>query len=424
MIFSDFLTLFVSAGGLAGLIGLEREMRIQKKDEQEKVIGGMRTHAMLGVLGFLSFFLAENFSGWFLPIFTFGIFGLIFISHTLFALKTERYGMTSVFSLFASFIIGVFVEQNLLVMALTVSVFFTGILAFEEGFHGIAERINKNELLSILQFLIFSFIILQILPASWVDPFGFFDWAPRKVWLMVMFVAAIRFIGYFLSKFIGKSKGSLLSGIIGGLVSSTAVTTGLAQESKGKKESTIFLVPILIASGMMFCRVILEILIVAPQKEKFIPLFFALGFMGITAFAVGIFFLFHQKKTSIISRKDEDDVEISQPLHMKSALYFGGFFLIILIASEKITAIFSDAGLIAVGAIAGLTDIDAITLAMANNITEGSLPLVVIFTAVVVNTLVKVGIVGVFGSRELLKRMGVFTILILFLGALGLWVSL
>ncbi|MEI7510541.1 MAG: DUF4010 domain-containing protein [Candidatus Peregrinibacteria bacterium] len=421
MSFSEFLLLFLSATGLSGLIGLEREMRIQRKDEEETVIGGMRTHAMLGSLGFLVSFVAENFSGWFLPLLGFGIFGIMAISHTLFALETRRYGMTSMFSLFASFIIGVFVSYNFLVMALTVSVFFTGILAFPERFHGLAERINKKELLSILQFLIFSFIILQILPASWIDPFGFFDWAPRKVWLMVMFVAAIRFIGYFLSKFIGQSKGTLLSGIIGGLVSSTAVTTGIAQESKGKKESDIFLVPIFVASGMMFFRVILEIVIVSPHRIQFLPLFGALAIMGVSAFVVGIFFFIRQKEGDTVL-KNEEDVEISQPLHMKSALYFGGFFLLILVASEKIALLFSDAGLLAVGAIAGLTDVDAITLAMANHPGGTTLPLVVIFIAITVNTLVKVGIVSIFGSRSLLKRVAIFTTLILFCGSGGLWI--
>ena len=407
--FLEFLTLLLSAAGLAGLIGMEREMRIQKysKDKtlKEPFSAGLRSHSMVGALGFLTCFISEYFSKDLLIPITMGIFITFLISHFVVMNKLSLYGMSSSFSFIASFIIGIFVQQDQIMMALVISLLFTVLLVLNNAFEYVAQKITQDEFFAIVKFLILSFVVLQVLPESWTDPFNFFDWRPQTIWIMIMLVASIRFIGYFLSKIIGQDKSILLSGIIGGLVSSTAVTTGIAQESKDSKKGNIFVIPILVASSIMFIRVIVEIVLVSSDIEFFIPLYVSFGLMAITSLGLSAVLIFWKKESD---GKNPEIANVSQPLHLKSALSFGLFFLFILIISEKMGIYFSEQGLLLVGAIAGLTDVDAITLAMAQKETYSSVHLSVIFIAVMVNTLVKIGIVAVFGSKKVLKRISLF----------------
>jgi uncharacterized membrane protein (DUF4010 family) len=109
------------------------------------------------------------------------------------------------------------VAHEQLYLAIAVSILFTGLLVLKIGLHKIAKKINQDELLAILKFFILTAIILPILPYSWEDPIGFFDWRPQVIWLMVVLVASIRFVGYFLSKFFGSEKSILFRGSWEGL---------------------------------------------------------------------------------------------------------------------------------------------------------------------------------------------------------------
>lgn len=417
--FFEFTTLLISSAGLAGLIGMEREMKIQKNSDDEKYpkgsfSGGLRSHSMVGALGFLLFFIHNYFDvNLSIPL-TVGVVSIFVIVHFLIGLQLKSFGMTSSFSFFASFCIGIFVANNNILMGLVISLLFTSILVLRDVFHKLAKQVTQEEFFDIIKFLILSFVVLQILPSSWVDPFGFFDWKPQSIWLMVMLVASIRFIGYFLSKFIGQEKGILLSGIVGGLVSSTAVTSSIAQESKSSKQDIVFVIPILVASSIMFFRVIIEILIVSENTYRFFPLYASFGAMGVACllFGVGLFIGKQKKKM----QASTDTMSISQPLHLSSAISFGMFFLFILIISEKISEYLHEESLLIVGAVAGLTDVDAITLAMAQSENTSFIPLAVIFIAVIVNTLVKIGIVAVFGSRAVLILLSWILGIILCLG--------
>ncbi|MBI5414001.1 MgtC/SapB family protein [Candidatus Peregrinibacteria bacterium] len=415
----SFLLQIIMATALAGLIGLEREMHIQDAPAEFEP-AGLRSFAMIGILGFLGMYLFQTFENiWFLIILFLAVFGFSLVSHTFQVFQQKENGITSELSSLASFLIGVLVAMNQIFFAITVSILFTSLLALKKILHGVARNINHKELLAILQFLLISFVTLQVMPSSWVDPWGFFDWRPRLVWLMVTFVAAIRFIGYFLSKIVGVQKRILLSGIIGGFLSSTAVTTALSLESRNQKQGTPYAIAILIASGIMFFRVIFEISFLSPDLLSFLvwPLFV----MGIVTLALvgGIVFFQSRKNNNL-----EEPIQVTHPFELRPALIFGAFFLGIVLLSEKIQSldVVANAGLLVTGGLAGLTDVDAITLAMAN--LSGSekiaffLGAQVIFLAVVVNTIMKMGIVYFFGSRSLF--WGVVLAQLIVLGAGGI----
>ncbi len=421
--FSSPLISLLTAAGLAGLIGLEREMRVQNEEPDGSNLGGLRTYSMMGALGFLASFMSIKFEiSWFLPLIFIGSFMFLFISHTLVAIFQRQFGITSQLSLIASFLVGILIAFDLLYLAIAVSVLFTGLLVLKIGLHSIAKKINREELLAILKFFIFSAIILPLLPAHWIDPFEFFDWRPQTIWLMVILVASIRFVGYFLSKFFSSEKSILFSGIVGGFVSSTALTMGISQQSEGKRRVILFLIPILLASALMFFRVILEVsLTTGRERDLLLTIVPILGTAGL-AFVIVALGLLIKRAHDIKGKSDiKTSIEIDQPLQMKSAISFGIFFLVIFLLSDKIAEFFSDSGLLFAGAVAGLTDVDAITLAMANLQKSGeistNLASQVILLAVMVNTLVKAGIVFLFGSKKLFQAVLLSVIGIITLGA-------
>jgi uncharacterized membrane protein (DUF4010 family) len=216
--FSSLLLSLLTASALSGLIGLEREMHIQNEEPDGSQFGGMRTYSMMGGLGFLGAYVALEISA---PWLLFAVFSactiFLFISHALVSVFQRQFGITSQLSLIASFLVGVLVAHEQLYLAIAVSILFTGLLVLKIGLHKIAKKINQDELLAILKFFILTAIILPILPYSWEDPIGFFDWRPQVIWLMVVLVASIRFVGYFLSKFFGSEKAFFFRGSWEGL---------------------------------------------------------------------------------------------------------------------------------------------------------------------------------------------------------------
>lgn len=406
----ESIFLILIATGLASLIGLEREMRMQWEGNHD-YFGGVRTFAMLGALGAVSMLISENFT--FLVAFV--VFILIGISYIISSLKTKKQGLTTEFSGFASFLIGILVVQGQITLAIAVAILFTGILALKDNLHKVARNFDQTELFAILKFLIISAIILPFLPNQTLDQWGIFN--PYHIWLMVIFVAGIRFVAFFLGKIVGSKKSIVFTGLIGGLASSTAVTSALSEESK-KNESNLapFLAGILFANMLMFFRVILEVAVVAPQMT--FDIFYPLCAMGITAGILGLITLFYRNKQLMI----KNEPEISQPFSLTEALKFGAFFVFVLAAAKLIPTFFGHGGLYVTAFFSGLADTDAITLSVANLVKSGEVTTNVavntIVLAVMVNTLVKIVIIGIFGSRNLFKLSAGAFALIFSIGSL------
>ena len=419
------LSLFTAAA-LGGLIGLEREIRIQNEAGNASM-AGLRTFAMLGILGFLGMYFFQRFQEfWFIPLFFVGALSFSLLSHCFLLSEKRGIGITSELSVLGSLGVGMLVAANEMFLAVSVSILFTALLALKTNLHSFAHKMSQSELLALLKFLIVSFVVLKVMPASWVDPWKLFDWRPQLVWLMVVFVTAIRLIGYFLAKFIGSNKSIVLSGLIGGIVSSTAVTTSLAQESKGQKQYAPFLLAILVAAAIMFLRVLLETSLLSPAlfQKLSLPLFAMVGL----SFGIAAFLAFMEKRHD---KNLKSQLKIAQPFDLKAALIFGLFFIGTLFVVDTVQgASFSAAGnfgLLLTGAIAGLADVDAIILVMANTVQQGhiatGLAAQVVFLAVGVNALLKAAIILLFASRQLFLNFLWVLIIILSGGGIVFWLT-
>jgi len=229
---------------------------------------------------------------------------------------------------------------------------------------------------------------------------------------MVILVAGISFFGYFLVKIFHSKRGFGLLGFLGGIVSSTAVTLSMAGESKkNSKNVSPYILATLIATSVMFVRVLFE---VAVLNSSLIPtLILPIAVM----FFAGMIISFLFSKSSSKKSKSKG-VEFKQPFAIVPALKFGLFFLFILFVSKAAQLSFGNLGIYATSLLSGLADVDAITLSMSNLSRTGGISNSVASTAILFatfsNMLVKSCMAWLFGSKRFGKFVfGIFVLIVL-----------
>jgi uncharacterized membrane protein (DUF4010 family) len=221
----------------------------------------------------------------------------------------------------------------------------------------------------------------------------------RKVWWMVILISSVSFAGFILGKFMGTERGLMITALIGGLVSSTAVTLTYAQRSRETPElSSQFLAGILAANVIMPLRVLVVLLIVSPVLASRIAIPMIVTALAGCLIGGGLYL-----------RRSKDDagqgVDLKNPFELGPAIQFGALFAFILLLAQIAGALFGAAGLYGLSVISGLTDVDAIVLACADLVGREEVKTLVATTmvtlAVISNTAVKGGILVGTGAREL-----------------------
>jgi uncharacterized membrane protein (DUF4010 family) len=239
---------------------------------------------------------------------------------------------------------------------------------------------------------------------------------PYKIWLIVVLVSLISFVGYGLIKVIGSGAGIGLTGLIGGLVSSTVTTLSFARRStETPGANRLFAMAILLASSVMFPRLILEIAVVNPALMKNIAV--PLSVMGLTGFALAGYLY----RRSRAAQTEAPTVAFDNPFSLKSAVSFALVFAAILMFTRLATTYLGNAWLPAVALVSGLTDADAIAFSLSSlqraglvHIDWASFNLVL---GALSNTFMKLFLVFGLGHRELFKHL---LLSFLVIGAVGL----
>ncbi len=389
---------FLVAGGLGALIGLERQIGPGIGD----VSGGARTFALFAVWGAGSAFLGERFgSGVFLASLL-GFGALLIVAYVSIASRTDDWGITTEAAAFVTFLIGALAFDEQYIAAVAVAVGTAAVLQSKDWMHAMADRFSHDDVVAALQFGVITSIVLPLIPDQTFGPFDAFN--PRQIWLMVIFVSGIGLIGYLALRIMGR-RGLGLSGLLGGLVSSTAVTLGFSRMSKESPDLTpALLAGVIGASGLMFPRVFTEAAVVAPTLigELIVPL-------GILTLIVGsVAAYWFTRRSSEPTGAADSVVEAKNPLSLSTALQFGGLYAVIIFLSKALLERFSAESLLLVAGLSGINDVDAITLSTANLVTEGLDPTAAaraIMLAVVVNTAVKAGLAASVGSRQLRRAV-------------------
>ncbi|MDH3325021.1 MAG: MgtC/SapB family protein, partial [Candidatus Peregrinibacteria bacterium] len=393
------------ASALGAFLGLRREIVAQNGVNNKVGFMGFRTMTLLAAMGAISTF----FSASFYPIIFFtGILILIAIAYAHGSFAENKIGLTTELSAILVFWIGVLVGLEKQFLAIAITIFLASLNAFKEHLHGFAKTLTEKEWFGAFQLFLFSAAVLPFLPTNPVDQWGVF--VPFNVWLLVLLISGLGFVGYFLIKFFGARGGIPLTAFLGAIVSSTGVTTSLSAQAKKSRLSGIFAVGILIASATMQIRVLGEILLLGTSD--FYNLFLVVPIVMAISSLIMAFYIFKRtskKHFGFLSFKPE--VELEQPFEIGPALKFGIIFVIVIFAAEFGQIYFADYGVYAAAAFSGLIDIDAIVLTSLEAVKLGNRTPAVAQNAIAIalfmNTMIKILYVSFLGPMSLTRKIAI-----------------
>jgi uncharacterized membrane protein (DUF4010 family) len=255
----DLATTFSSLGialGLGLLVGLQRE-------QVSTQLAGLRTFALITVLGTICGLLSLRHGGWIIAAGFFALTGALMTGHLaeLKGEKTETSVTTEVAAL-AMFGLGAYIVEGYREVAIVVGGGIAVLLHFKGQLHGIAARLGEDSK-AIMQFALISMVVLPVLPNRTYGPYAVLN--PRQIWLMVVLIVGIGLGGYIVYKFFGRDAGLLMAGVLGGIISSTATTVSYskraANSESGDRGAGIV---ILLSSAVSCALALVEIAVVAP----------------------------------------------------------------------------------------------------------------------------------------------------------------
>ncbi len=415
---------FAIALFIGALVGIEREKR---KERERTSIGGLRTFMLFAIAGAVSAWLSARFDSPFLFVGTGASLTALLVAGYFAERKGpggEGIGLTTEAAALVVFLLGGACLSGAPEVAVALAIVTSALLALKAPLHGLVRKIGPDDLVAGLKLLFASFIVLPILPREAVDPWGALN--PYKLWLLVVLIATLSLAGYVAMRWLGPHRGTAVTGLFGGMVSSTAVTLSFARGSRGlegaaaKAAANMMAMGLLVAWAVMFVRILVEVAIVHLPLLRAVAV--PMVAMGSVA-AVGAVF-FHRKADAAL-KTVQPDVVLRNPFSLTSAVRFGLYFAAILLLVKLAQQYVPGRGIYLVALIAGTTDVDAITLSMANEVRDGGDPAVAV-TAIVLaaisNTIVKTGMVVALGGTAIRPRIVIASLVILAASAVALLV--
>lgn len=399
---------------LGALVGIEREKHRRERKAKTEQTAGLRTFILFALLGACTAWLSRVFESYWIVAAGLLITGAFVVAGYVVTTRgqKEAVGLTTEVAVIIVFVLGAIDMLGGTEIAIALAVITTAVLAYKDPMHGFVKQLGWDDVYSGLQLLIATFVALPLLPDKPIDPWGALN--PYELWLLVILISGLSLVGYALTRWLGPGKGALLTGFAGGLVASTAVTVSFAREARTNPVNTMaFASGILVAWATMFARVLVVVAVV--NRTLLGPLFLPFAAMGLVAAGAAalIYLRSHPDGQGASAR---DNLRVTNPFSITSAAKFAAFFAVVLVAVKIAQDNFSDSGVYAVAALAGLTDVDAITLSMAELAKTGSaqVAVIAIVIASLVNTAVKCGIAFVLGGlalgRPLLLAIGAMLI--------------
>jgi uncharacterized membrane protein (DUF4010 family) len=386
---------FAAALGLGVLIGLERE-RTQKP---EGGFAGVRTFGLIALAGAMAAYVDGALARPALGLALFAAVAALVVASAVVTARQGDIGITTEVSALLAFLLGFLCVYGNVTLAAGLAVASGGVLALKQWLHNLARHIQSEDVEATLKFAIVTLIILPLVPNETYGPAPLDVINPYQIWWMVVLISGLNFASYILVKIVGAEHGIGLTGLLGGLVSSTAVSLGLAQRSRTQPEQAPALaLGILLAWTVMFFRVVLLVAVIAPVLAGSL----ALGMGALGAISLAIVWVLRRQQ------RPAERASVSagaNPFELGQAIRFGLLFGVVTFVAKAAQVGLGDAGLYLAGALAGLTDVDAIALSMAQlaqgDPASSAVAARTILIAVLANTLVKGGMAVFMGGKAL-----------------------
>jgi uncharacterized membrane protein (DUF4010 family) len=400
------------------LIGFERGWEVRDRAEGTR-IAGVRTFAVVGLLGGAVGVLALGQGGWVVAGALAALGALLAVAHARDPGRDKDQSITTLVALLACFTLAVLAGVGEVTVAAAASVVVALLLGVKPELHGLLQRIRREELLATIRLLLISVVILPVLPDRGFGPYAAFN--PYRLWWMVVLVAAISYVGYVAARITGERRGVLAMALFGGLASSTAVALSLARLGRDKAVApTTMTAGTVIASAVMFPRALVIVAVLAPELAPQV----AAALLPAAAVALaGAWIWLRRKPDGSATAVGAEGLTTGNPLDLPAAIKFGALLAAIMVLARAAADVLGDAGLIAVAAVSGLADVDAIILSVVQGFSDtafGPLPAVAaILTAVAVNTAFKVALVAAIAGARAGISVGLPLVAALAAGAAG-----
>jgi uncharacterized membrane protein (DUF4010 family) len=399
------------------LIGLERGWKTRNEPEGGRA-AGLRTHALAGLLGGVwgALAMSRPDGGLLALALAFAVFGGAVILFRHREAKAEgTFGVTTVIAAMLAFTLGAFAVMGDMAVAGATGVVVAALLAFKPVLHEWVQRISWVELRSGLLLLAMTFIMLPLLPDRTIDPWDTVN--PFELWLLTVMIAAISFAGYVAIKVVGERHGIVMTGVAGGLASSTAVTVTLAGLAKQHPERLdALLAGALFSSATMIARVFVVVCTLGAVLLPRLLVPMALG--GLVLLAAGAYFLSRQPENGV----EQGQLQLKNPFDLATVLKFGALLTVVTVLAKLLTRVGGGEGVYALAAFSGIADVDAITLSMSRLARDpASVPLAAnaILIVVAVNTVAKAVLGWVGGGANFGRRMMMVAAAAIAAGAAG-----
>ncbi|OTW22087.1 hypothetical protein BA744_21610 [Vibrio parahaemolyticus] len=401
---------------LGAIIGTQRGWVMRNSVEGSRV-AGIRTFSLVGLLGGLVAILADLYSPLLLG---FALIALVILACIAFIMqqkKSRDISITGVVSLLVTFVLGSLAVSGEAVLAASAAVITAVVLDNKRELHQALQKLQEYELDAALRLLIISIVLLPLLPNQSYGPWNALN--PYEIWWMVVLIASISFVGYFAIKIGGAKRGILFTSIFAGLSSSTALTLQFSHLSREQANiSPLLASGILLSCGTMFPRLLIILFVINPQLVSLLwPIVMAM----MAALYLPAWWIWRRSEVEQIEQSNKQ----SNPLALQSALFFGMMLAVIMLLSHALAERFGNAGVLILSALSGITDVDAISLALGRqsiqilSVTTAALGILI---AASVNTIVKMSMVVAIGDKKLWLRVAPVMVGCVAVGALMFFV--
>lgn len=409
------------AAGL--LIGLERE-RSAPEHGADSFLGGVRTHPLFALVGGLAAMASRQAGVVVLALAFLALILFLSLNYAGDVLRNRSRGITSEAAFLLSFLLGALAaspdavepfRDRALVVAAT-AVVATLLLSSKATLHPLVQRVTASDVSATLKFLIVAVVVLPLLPDRAMGPYDV--WNPFQLGILLLLISAISFAGYAAIRLLGPERGLALTGLVGGLVSSTAVTlamAGRARERPALADPAAFAV--MLASSVMFARVLVVAAVVNPALVGLLAYPMATGAAG------GLLACLILWRRALRAARPDTAVAFENPFELGRAVAFALLFAVVLLGSKVASVRLGAGGTYAAGVLGGAADVDTVVLSMAELARAGGVDARVASTAIFLgaasNTLAK-GLLAVgAGGLSFGKRVLAAQLLVLAAGAAG-----
>lgn len=416
---ADLFLRFGIALAIGFMIGLQREYAFQSA--KRELVAGERTFALMGLAGALAAMSADLLASSMAFVIVVLLVGTFAAIAYFIDAWHGQVGLTTEIAILITILCGALCYWNYIALAAAIGIATTVLLSLKLETDRLVRALTREDIFATLQLAVISVIILPILPNESLLPPPLDVLNPFKIWLMVVFISGINFLGYILIKIVGPERGIGLTGLFGGLASSTAVTLGFSDRSnRDPGLAKPFAMALMIAWTVMFARILVEVGVVYPDLLTMIWL------PIVAAAIVGLGYCVYLYIAQRIL--DKDTLEFSNPFDLMTAIKFGLLYAVVLIVARAAQLYLGNTGVYLSSLISGLVDVDAITLSLAQISKAGELSNQVaaqsIILAAIANTITKGGIVLLGGALPLKRSILPGLLLVLLTALVVGWLTI